>query len=312
MRLYYYTGLLKGGTQLAEVQSSQTAQILRPTASPADLAVNYSRDLLRSIGRFVLKRVHRTRSVVDLEYNSGHWQRVLSEKLWLNTKSVETFLVGNDGPTAISRVDGRIVRISARDYRRYRIDALDTLLRRLSSDADSLVEIGSGFGYNLFSLSCTGHWRSLKGYDIAPNGIEAGRQIAAHFGLSDRITFDRMDVTNTKDANLAHLKGQTVFTFFCIEQLPYAVAEVVDNLLRAGPRRVINIEPATDMLDLRRPRDFVSFAYLKSADYQTRLFGLLDRLEVEGRLKVVARERMQFAPTFHNDGLLYCWEPTST
>jgi hypothetical protein len=47
-------------------------------------------------------------------------------------------------------------------------------------------------------------------------------------------------------------------------------------------------------------------------DYQTRLFGLLDRLEREGRVRIVARERMPFAPTIHNDGLLYCWEPTAS
>ena len=43
-------------------------------------------------------------------------------------------------------------------------------------------------------------------------------------------------------------------------------------------------------------------------DYQTRLFKLLDTLDKTGRIRILARERMRFAPTLHNDGLLYAWE----
>ena len=38
-------------------------------------------------------------------------------------------------------------------------------------------------------------------------------------------------------------------------------------------------------------------------DCQTRLFKLLDMLDAQGRIRVLARECMEFAPTSHNDGL---------
>jgi hypothetical protein len=44
-------------------------------------------------------------------------------------------------------------------------------------------------------------------------------------------------------------------------------------------------------------------------DYQTQLFSILDQLEREKRIRIIARERMPFAPTINNDGFLYCWEP---
>jgi O-antigen/teichoic acid export membrane protein len=306
----------KGDAMVANVQpvyQSQPSELptLQP-ASTADLAIHYSSDFARSLARMAVKRVRRTRSVVDDEYEAGHWSRVLSEKAWLNSRSVEDFLVGPGTSTTLCKVDGRIVRAGQHDYRRYRVRAQSALLKRHAGGADSIVEIGSGFGQNLFALSCSGQWRRLRGFDIAPSGIEAGRQIAAHFGLADQISFDRLDITDANDPSFAQIAGQTVFTFFCIEQIPYSVDQAVENLLRARPRRVINIEPATDMLDLWQPRDIVSLTYLKSVDYQTRLFGLLDRLEREGRLRIVARERMPFAPTIHNDGLLYCWEPIAS
>ena len=54
------------------------------------------------------------------------------------------------------------------------------------------------------------------------------------------------------------LAGGAVFTYFCIEQIPYAVEAVVENIIRAAPARVVNIEPAVDMLRLSQPRDFAS------------------------------------------------------
>ena len=63
------------------------------------------------------------------------------------------------------------------------------------------------------------------------------------------------------------------------------------------------------MLSLTKPRDFASRVYIESMDYQTRLFKFLDDLNDKGEIRVVARERMEFAPTLHNDGFLYVWEP---
>ena len=63
------------------------------------------------------------------------------------------------------------------------------------------------------------------------------------------------------------------------------------------------------MLDLRQPRDLASRLYLKSMDYQTRLFSYLDEIEVKGRIRILARERMRFASSVYNDGNLYTWAP---
>jgi len=278
-------------------------------ASKLDLSRAYAIDLVRSLGRLAFKNVRRTNDVVDSEYNSGAWDRVLNERAWLGGRTLEEFMIGQNTAPRLAKVDGRIVRITAREYYRYRIGALSELIRRHAGAATSLLELGAGYGANLFSLSLDPHWSKLRGFDIAPNGIEAGRQIASHFQLDDRVSFDRIDLTDANDSHFSELAGGTVFTYFCIEQIPYAVETVIDNIIRARPARVVNIEPGIDMLKLSRPRDFTSRVYIRSMDYQTRLFKLLDSLEAQGRIRVLARERMGFAPTLHNDGLLYAWEP---
>jgi hypothetical protein len=284
----------------------------KPDVKPAsrlDLSREYTIDLARSLRRMAFKNVRRTHDVVDSEYNAGEWGRILGDRGWLRAKTLEQFLIGENDASRLAKVDGQIVRITARDYYRYRIGALSELISRHAGGAKSLLELGAGFGSNLFSLSLDPQWNRLRGFDIAPNGIDAGRQIADHFGLSDRVCFDRIDLTDGHDPRFAELAGATVFTYFCIEQIPYAVEAVVENILRAGPARVINIEPAVDMLKLSHPRDLASRVYIESMDYQTRLFKLLDELGKKGRIRILGRERMGFAPTLHNDGLLYAWEP---
>jgi hypothetical protein len=278
-------------------------------ASRLDLSKAYTIDLVRSLRRLAFKNVRRTHEVVDTEYNAGEWKRILGERAWLRANTLEQFLIEENDAPRLAKVDGQIVRISTRDYYRYRIGALSELISRHAGGARSLLELGAGFGYNLFSLSLDPQWSSLRGFDIAPNGIEAGRQIATRFELSDRVSFDRIDLTDAGDPRFEQLAGTTIFTYFCIEQIPHAVEAVVENIIRAKPARVVNIEPAVDMLKLSDPRDLTSRVYIQSMDYQTRLFKLLDTLDSRGRIRILARERMAFAPTLHNDGLLYAWEP---
>jgi hypothetical protein len=295
-------------------EASAGASVFKPNVKPAsraELAHAYVTDVARSLGRMVLKHRRRTSDVVDAEYNSGTWGRVLAARSWLRAPSLRDFLVDTSETKLLAKVDGQIVGLAARDYYRYRIGALNELVARQAGPADSLLELGAGFGYNLFSLSLDPRWRKLRGLDISLNGIEAGRQIAGHFQLSDRISFGRIDLTDSQDPGFGDLAGSTVFTYFCLEQIPHSIELVIDHILRARPARVINIEPGVHMLRLTQPRDLASRIYIKSMDYQTRLFKLLDMLDARGAIRILARERMGFAPTLHNDGQLCVWEPRS-
>lgn len=278
-------------------------------ASLADRATTYALDAVRSIGRLVMRRVKRTADVVNSEYNLLIWQRVLTARAWTKTNDLSEFLIPPNTAQELRKVDNQICRIAAQDYYRYRAKALGELIAR-HANSKRIVELGTGYGYNLFSLHLDHPEWIFKGFDIAPNGIATGREVAAHFGLSDKIALDRIDLTDASDSNFAAIEGEVVFTYFCIEQIPYDVRKVVDNIIAARPKRVINIEPTTELLNLADPRDIVSFLYIRSVDYQTQLFSTLDEYERQGRIRILARERMPFAPSIHNDGFLFCWEPT--
>lgn len=290
-------------TAVNDVQGSLTP------ASLLDRVGTYAFDAARSVGRLVIRRTKRTADVVNSEYNLSHWQKVLSDRAWTKAKNLTAFLAPPNPKQDLRKVDNLICRISAQDYRRFRIGALGALIARHAGVSRQIVELGAGYGHNLLSLHLSHPDWTLKGLDISPNGIAAGREIVSHFGLTDRISFDRIDLTDAADPNFSAIADEVVFTYFCIEQIPYDVKKVVENIIAARPKRVINIEPTTELLDLTSVRDLVSLLYIRSVDYQTELFSTLDELEREGRIRILARERMPFAPSIHNDGFLYCWEP---
>jgi hypothetical protein len=282
---------------------------LSPASLP-DRALAYAIDVAKSIYRLILRRRERTADVVNTEYNLSNWQKVLSTKAWIKARDLAEFLAPPDSTERLRKVDNRILRIDGQKYYQYRIGALGNLIARHCGEAKQIVELGAGYGFNLFSLHLSHPDWTLKGFDIAQNGIAAGREIADHFGLSDKISLDRIDLTDASDPNLPEIGGEVVFTYFCIEQIPYDVKKVIENIIAARPKRVVNVEPTTELLDLTHPRDLVSLVYIRSVDYQTQLFSTLDELEREGRIRILARERMPFAPSINNDGFLYCWEPT--
>ncbi|MET4318831.1 class I SAM-dependent methyltransferase [Bradyrhizobium sp. RT5a] len=281
---------------------------LSPASLP-DRAASYALDGAKSLYRLAMRRMERTQDKVQSEYDGSHWQKILSRKAWRDAKSLSDFLIFPDQSVRLRKVDGKIMRISAQQYYRYRLSALGELIARYADGASRIVELGTGYGYNLFSLLHSHPDWTLKGFDISPNGITIGREIAAHFGVSGKVTLDRIDLTDSSDPNLAAINGEVVLTYFCIEQIPYDVRKVIENIIAGKPRRVINIEPNAEFLDLKSPRDIVSLLYIRSVDYQTVLFSTLDQFEREGRIRIIARERMPFAPAINNDGFLYCWEP---
>lgn len=271
----------------------------------------YLKSMGRSTARLMLRRLKRHRDEVSHEYDQGHWARILSDRAWERSPSLADFLIGHDQRIILSRVDDRVRRIKTADYYRYRLSALPQLLTDYLdlSSSDAVVELGCGVGFNLFALALAFPHLKLTGVDYSPNAIAAGRAIAAHFGLSDRIRFEVLDLTDPQHPGFALLKGQRCFTFFCIEQIPYEVSKVIRNILRAQPDRVLHIEPTIERLHLSKVSDWANLLYIKSVDYQTQLFSVLSQLNLTQEVRVLREARAPFSPTIQNDGFIISWSP---
>jgi len=286
------------------------AEATRP-ASTIEVVLANSKSLVKSAGRSLFRRVQRDTKRVADEYHGGHWARVQAQKEWEAHTALEQFLVGKDARVILARVDGKPTWIPKCDYYRYRIGALSALISARLGSASEIVELGCGVGYNILSLSLFLPDTRFIGLDVSSNGIDAAKQIVQHFGISHRFMFDVADLTESDPRTLNLLRGRDCFTYFCLEQIPHDIETVVRNILRAGPRRVLHVEPSVELLRATRPADWSNYAYVRSVDYQSRLFSTLETMHAQGELRLLETGRAAFAPTLQNDGFIALWEPLS-
>jgi len=270
----------------------------------------HAASIARSCARLAVRRIRRTPSQVAAEYDGGHWARIYRERAWERASSLEAFLVGSSQQLLNAKVDGRTCRISRADYNRHRLKAMASLVERNLGDAHDLVELGAGYGYNLFLLSLAFPERRFVGLDISPTGVAAAREIAAHFGLEDRIEFDVIDLVDPHHPNFAILNGRVVLTHFCLEQLPIEIGNVLRCVSRTRPHRVMHIEPCAEVLSIRRPADWANLLYVRSQHYQTSLLANLRHMRDEGKIELIRTDSVAFSPTLQHSAFMAVWRPT--
>jgi SAM-dependent methyltransferase len=273
-----------------------------------------ARVLVEEFGRnllaLILYPVRRDRKTVDAEYNDGRWQGVLSGKRWLGCKTLRDFVIPPGDQLRIAKVGNKCFRTSNQEYYSYRTAVLQDVVEKLTPACTELVELGGGFGANLFTLALgEKKWNRLIGLDISKNAVQAGQEIASHFGLTQQISFNTLDIINGSDLTFRHLRGRAVLTYYCLEQLKHDTRIVIENILKAGPSRVIHIEPTFELLHLSSLKDIVTYLYIVRKDYQDNLLSTLKEYERKGKVKILMVERLYYAPTIRNDPTLICWEP---
>ena len=270
------------------------------------------RELLESAGVMAFRRVRRGRDQVRRDYDLGTWRAVLESRPWLRHATLRDYVLTTDESDRrliVAKMDDRLVRVRQRAYYEYRLRLLQDVLAQYAGDQPALVELGCGAGVNLLSLHLAGRWASLNGFDISANAIQAASEAARHFAL-EHVRFARLDLTDANDPSFARLRDRTVFTYYCLEQLKYSTAAVIEHLIRAGVRRAIHIEPTTELLRFWSLMDWVTYAYIRRQDYQDNLLRTLRGFATQGRIRSVDVKRLYYSPTPRNDPVVVCWEPT--
>lgn len=256
----------------------------------------------------LLKQRKRNLQQVNDDYDKGEWSDEFKKKRWLNVGTLEDYVVPNDSRQIIAMIEGRFVKISVSEYYAYRTNCLERVLTKYGDGTKELVELGCGTGRNLFALASKGDWNQLRGYDMSATGIDVSRAVIEHFKL-DHIETGYINLLEVKSDGFSYLRGSTVFTFYCLEQLPDHVEEVIRNLVATGVKRVIHIEPSLELFSGFSLKDLVTITYVWRQNYLRNLVTVVRKLEQERLIKIVEVCRLNFAPTIRHDPTLVVWEP---
>jgi hypothetical protein len=255
------------------------------------------------------RRAARTSQVVAAEYDGGYWADVLEKRQWERCASLREFLVPSDDGRRIARIENRLVRVRNEDYYDYRWRLIREIVTRHAPPGTPIVEVGSGYGANLFTLADTGRWPELTGLDFSENAIRAGRLVAQRFGLEGVVRFDTLDLLQDDAPGWQRLNGAYVFSYYAFEQMKAHTAGVLRRIIAAKPARVMHIEPTPELWSLLDPRDAISRAYAWSLDYQDNLLLSLRALADEGAVEIQEVRRLFYAPSVRHDPTLIRWEP---
>ncbi len=147
-------------------------------------------------------------------------------------------------------------------------------IKRFIEPNDQIVELGCGYGRNLFILKNNGIKNKMSGYDISTNAIEVAQQINKKFDMG--MDFGVFDHTQKFKMNL---KGKTVFTYASLEQVKYGLEKAIDNIIEAQPKQVIHFETIPQLLDNNFHKLMVSLNRYRK-DYPTKLPNILQQKNV--------------------------------
>lgn len=227
----------------------------------------------------LFEKQKRNKRFVETVYENGVYRHLKEIKLWnLSLDDVLRIDFSN-----VDEQDKKI--IYEKNYelvRNYRNSIWekwqDEFYRKISrfiEPDDHIVELGCGYGRNLFVLRKFGIKNKMSGFDISNNAISVAKEINKKFDLG--IDFGVFDYTKKIETDL---EAKTVFTYATLEQVKYGLKNAIENIINAKPKQVIHFETIPELLDNNFYKIMIKLNRHRK-DYQTDLLDIIQKNNVK-------------------------------
>jgi hypothetical protein len=180
------------------------------------------------------------------------------------------------------------------------------ILKRYLTPTDTLVELGCGWGRNLFYALKLKVCKKAVGGEYTQEGIKLGELISKQYNLP--IEFYHFDYRNQKPEFMEKLKDTIVFTHNSIEQINYIPKESVRSLIESGPKAVIHFEPIYEYRNKDSLLHYLWKRYTEVNDYNRNLLTVLKTFEREGKIRITIEEIHSLGLNAFNPGSFIAWE----
>lgn len=184
----------------------------------------------------------------------------------------------------------------------------EILKKDLNKD-DTFVELGSGWGRNLFYALDQGWCSKAIGGEFTEEGRQLCNQIGKQFNLP--IKAFPFDYYNPTPEFFAHIENAVVFTHNSIEQISLMPEETILALIENKPKVVIHVEPIYEYRSQDTLLHYLWKRYTEVNDYNRNLITILKKLEDRGCLKIMKEQIHAFGLNAFNPGSFIVWQPIS-
>lgn len=136
--------------------------------------------------------------------------------------------------------------------------------------SDTIIELGAGWGYNLFTLHNIWPDKKYIGGDISLNAVKLAGKMAIDY---PNCVFETFNFNDDNWAILDNIEGKTIiFTRHAIEQLPTAKWGISQlSRYRDKVAVVIHLEPIYELIPEVNLLDLLRKSYTQANDYNTDL-----------------------------------------
>jgi hypothetical protein len=184
---------------------------------------------------------------------------------------------------------------------------VEAVLDAVTPRTEAIVELGSGWGHNLFRLWLEGGPPQAR--YVAAEYTEAGHEVARRIGELEagmRLETHPFDYHNPRGFSLGKLDEVVVFTVNSIEQIPHLSQEVVRTVCELGTRvRCLHFEPVGWQVDPDSSSS--SSEYAERHDYNRNLVSLLRSAAAEGTIELDDPQPEIIGTNPHNATTLLTW-----
>lgn len=239
-----------------------------------------------------LRKQNRNISLVNQEYDSGLWNREIKDSEFTN--SLRNY--GKTGQRGIFAVNNELVQLTYDYFGKNSEKELMSFFQDFKEN--QIIELGCGLGGNLFSLYNSG-FKNLAGCDISLTAINKLKNYSDK--NNTKINFFVHDLNKPFETDL--IKDKVVFTKTVLEQTKNTMQNVLRNIIQGRPKIVINFEADynSEPLLVRK--------YFDSRDYQNNLVSELKKLESEGKISIIKKQKLAFAGSPVNRLSVIMWKP---
>jgi hypothetical protein len=240
----------------------------------------------------------RTTEFVTREYNEEKYRPLLA--MWKDSDQVtapeiRAEEIGRDPESAVCiSIGAELFRTTLREAgERFQALLWEHLGPRVSGGVGTIVELGCGWGYNLWRISERSPGPHLVGGEFSPRAVELGRSLSSG---RENFRIEPFDFYESGYSIFDHVRGPAVvFTSHAVEQVADA-ERVIDSLMQRSHLIdcVYHFEPLPELygdslLGLMRRR------YAELNDYNRNLLSTL-RARTDIRLEVVGENVLGLNP----------------
>jgi len=243
------------------------------------------------------------------EHRLVEWETGWGENLdkFLETGSIGDLIPRYHGKNRIVKWLGdSVLPITENFDYKIHICFVDAVLRHYLKGIDNIFEFGCGTAYHLLRMNEFNNKLNLNGTDWAVSSQKIIGEINKELGTN--INGINLDFFKP-DYSIDIPENSGIYTIASLEQIGENYLELVDFILAKKPNICVHMETIDELLDDNTLMDSLSIKYFRKRNYLHGYLPYLEKLESQGKIKILNKQRIYSGSYFVEGHSLIVWKP---